>query len=226
MARSPSAPFRRTTRTACIVRLRVERFVGGEAGQGVRSQLERVDDAAVAAAQGLLGLDPLEARGTGWSRFARGNRSRASTMQYVACLLVRSSCPLLFARSIAMAAPDTAPQVSVRPPMPPPSPSAARKHSSSSAPISGASVQATAWAQLYFMPCSSSARRPSASRSKGRCVQALSVVMSRSFRSVAAMIARRGLSVAVRFPFGYPETVTEGRRRKRRGLWTSAPFSS
>ena len=59
MARSPSAPFRRTTRTACIVRLRVERFVGGEAGQGVRSQLERVDDAAVAAAQGLLGLDPL-----------------------------------------------------------------------------------------------------------------------------------------------------------------------
>ena len=32
------------------------------------------------------------------------------------------------------------------------------------------------------------------------------------------MIARRRLSVVVRFPFGYPETVTEERRRKRRAV--------
>ena len=32
------------------------------------------------------------------------------------------------------------------------------------------------------------------------------------------MIARRRLSVVVRFPFGYPETVTEERRRKERAV--------
>ena len=59
---------------------------------------------------------------------------------------------------MAIAPPETAPHVSLAPPIPRPSPSDARKQTSSSAPRRGASAQTTHWAQLKLRSCSARAR--------------------------------------------------------------------